>query len=219
MKGRIILHINSFKLAFLILTLSLLTGCSEYVMDYVSDFMSNASESVSEVTDSAPEDSEENPTITPHEYAVNTFNEVFELVQKKDTQAIFDMFSEYARENVDIMPDIEKLVEFIDGEVTEMRHVGASNDYMSVRDGVTVRAAYTASTYITTDNETLYWVKVGVITEDEDETKLGLYYIYVLNSTLSQEHTDAWVEWRTNHFDEKEKEPPIPENMEIQVSY
>ena len=215
MERSIILRLNNCKLFFLPLILFLLTGCSINL----SDLLSNASDFVSEAADSISEQAEENGILAPHKYAVKTFNEVYDLVQQKDTQAIFDMFSEYARENVDIMPDIEKLVEFIDVEITEIGHVGASNDYMSVRDGETIRAAYTASADIKTEDGTTYWFKVGVITEDEDETKKGLYYIYILNSTLSKEHTNAWVEWRTNHFDEKEKEPPIPENMEIRVCY
>ena len=215
------MHINSFKLAFLILTLSLLTGCSEYVMDYVSDFMSNASDYVSEVTDSAPEYIEENPTITPHEYAVNTFNEVFELVQKKDTQAIFDMFSEYARENVDIMPDIEKLVEFMDVEITEIGHVGASNDYMSVRDGETIRAAYSATADIETADGITYWFKVGVITADDDEAKLGLDWIYVLNCDTFDAYVKECGEWKERIINDgiEEDKPQRPEDMEVGVNY
>lgn len=162
---------------------------------------------------------EKNGKISPHKYAVETFNEVLELVQVKDKQAIYDKFNEYAKTNANIMPQIDELVEFVDGEVTKIGHVGASNDYSTVKDGVTERAAYTATADIWTEDSTQYWVKVGVITEDKDETKLGVYYIYILNCTLSSEHTDAWVEWDANPSKIKEEEPPIPDNMSIRVGY
>ncbi len=194
-----------------VLAVFLLTGCGN-VKNIISNIANTASEAVSDYN-------EKNKYKNPHEYAVDTFNEVLELVQAKDSQAIYDMFSEYNKSNFEMMPDIEILVNFLDGEIVEMRHVGASNDYSSVRDGVTVSAGYSATTYVTTENGTLYWFKVGVVTAADDETKLGLDWIYILNSTLSSTHTDAWVEWRKNHFDDKEAEPPIPDNMEIGVHY
>ena len=194
-----------------VLAILLLTGCVN-VKDIISNIADNASEAVSDYN-------EKNKYKNPHEYAVDTFNEVLELVQAKDSQAIYDMFSEYNKSNFEMMPDIEKLVNFLDGEIVEMRHVGASSDYSSVRDGVTVSAGYSANTVVTTEKGTLYWFKVGVVTAADDETKLGLDWIYILNSTLSSTHTDAWVEWRKNHFDDKEAEPPIPDNMEIGVHY
>lgn len=198
-----------------VLALLLLTGCGS-IKEKIKDVASGVKD---QVTSAVEENTEKNPYQSPHKYAVAIFNEVLEHVEAKDSQAIFNIFSDYAKTNADLMPQIEKLVEFMDGEIVEMRHVGASNDYSSVRDGVTVRAAYTASTFVTTDKETLYWVNVGVITADEDETKLGLYYIEILNSTLSSAHTDAWVEWRTNNFDDKEAEPKIPDNMKVTVNY
>lgn len=120
-KGKNLMNKDQCKIIALGMALMLLTGCNGSIGDYVSDLISNASDFVSEQI-------EENIPLTPHEYTVNTFNEVFELVQEKDTQAIFDMFSDYVRENVDIMPDIENLVEFMSGEITEIRHIGASND-------------------------------------------------------------------------------------------
>lgn len=220
MEGSIILHLSNYKLVFLILALLLLTGCNERVTDYVSHLMSNASDYVSEVTDAASEYIEENPPITPHEYAVNTFNEVFELVQEKDTQAIYDMFSEYDKKNIDLMSEIDKLVEFIKGEVIEIRHVGASNLYSSVRDGVTVRAAYTATSFVKTDSEVTYWVKVRVITADDDETKLGFDSIYILNCDVKTSYVDECIEWNERRKNSsKENEPQQPEDMEIGVNY
>ena len=66
---------------------------------------------------------------------------------------------------------------------------------------------------------TLYWFKVGVITTADDEKKLGLDWIYILNSTLQSEHSNAWAEWRTNNFDDKEAEPKRPDNIEVGVHY
>ena len=174
---------------------------------------------VSGVMSAVESHDEENGNISPHKYAVNTFNEVLELVQAKDCQAIYDMFSEDAKNYADLMPEIEKLVEFMDGEVVEMRHVGASSDYASVRDGETVSAAYSANTYVTTDSGILYWFKVGVITADEDETKLGLDWIYILDCNRKSEHTNEWVKWRETNFDDKKAEPQIPEDMSIGVHY
>ena len=217
MEGSITLRLNNCKLFFLpLLILFLLTGCSINI----SDLLSNASDFVSEAADSISEQAEENSVLAPHKYAVKTFNEVYDFVQKKDTQAIFDMFSEYAKDNVDIMPDIEKLVEFMDVEITEIGHVGASNDYMSVRDGETIRAAYSASAYIKTEDGTTYWFKVGVITADDDESKLGLDWIYVLDCNAFEAHTDEWGEWNERRINgAKEDEPQRPEDMEVGVNY
>lgn len=206
------MNLKKIKLGCLIASITLLTSCS-------CDGVLNAANKVAEkIGNAAEERNEKNGKISPHKYAVQTFNEVLELVEAKNSQAIFDMFSEYDRENVDLMSEIEKLVNFLDGKIVEMRHVGASSDYCSVRDGVTVSAAYTADTFVTTDKGTVYWFRVGVITTDEDETKLGLYYIYILNCTLSDEHTNAWVEWNNRRINgAKEEEPPIPDNMKIRV--
>lgn len=191
--------------------LFLTTGCGS-IKDILSDTIKNASDAIEEY-------SEKNKHQSPHEYAVSTFNEVLDLVQAKDSQALFNMFSEYNRNNVDLMPDIKKLVNFLDGNVVEMRRVGASSDYSSVRDGVTISAGYSATTYVTTEQRTVYWFKVGVVTDADDETKLGLDWIYILNSTLQEIHTDAWAEWWTNHFDDKEAEPKRPDNIEVGVNY
>lgn len=203
-----------------IIALTLLTGCNKNIADYVSYLISNGPDFVSEAADSVSEHIEENTSITPHKYAVNTFNEVFELIQEKDTQAIFDMFSEYARENADIMPDIEKLVEFIDGEVTEMRRVGASNDYMSVRDGKTICASYSATAYIKTNTGMAYWFDVGVITANDNETKLGLDWIYVLDSNAFDAYTKECGEWKERVINGVEEDKPQrPEDMEVGVNY
>lgn len=216
-EGSITLRSNNCKFAFLsLLILFLLTGCN---ID-IPDLISNASDFVSEAADSVLDYTEENSSITPHKYAVNTFNEVFELVQEKDTQAIFDMFSDYVRENVDIMPEIEKLVEFMDGEIAEMGHVGASSQYSSTRDGVAVSAAYTASADIITANGITYWFKVGVITADADETKLGLNWIYILNCEAESAYSKEWGEWNERRINgAKEDEPQRPENYSVRVNY
>ena len=207
---------NSKKIKVIcpILAIMLLSSCS------IGDVAYNCVFTCADCVGNAAENyNEKNGKISPHKYAVETFNEVLEFVQSKDKQAIYDKFNEYARTNADIMPQIEALVEFISGEVTKIGHIGASNDYSTIKDGVTERAAYTATADIWVEDGTQYWVKVGVITEDKDETKLGVYYIYILNSTLSSEHTDAWVEWDANPSKIKEEEPPIPDNMSIRVGY
>lgn len=218
MEGSIILRLNNYKLKFLAFTLIplLLTGCSINI----SDLLSNASDFVSESTDSVLEQAEENGIFAPQQYTVDTFKKVFKLVQEKDTQAIFDMFSEYAKENVDIMPDIEKLVEFMNGEITEIGYISASNDYKSVRDGETTSAGYSANSYIKTSNEITYWFKVGTITVDEDETKLGLDWIYILNCDVKNEYVDKRIEWNERRINgAKEDEPQRPEDMEVGVNY
>ena len=208
------------KIIALGIVLTLLTGCNKSIADYVSDLISNGFDFVSEAADSVSEHIEENTSITPHKYAVNTFDEVFELVQEKDTQAIFDMFSGYDKENIDLMPEIEKLVEFIIGEVIEIRHVVASNLYSSVKDGVTVRAAYTATSFVKTDSEVTYWVKVRVVTADDDEKKLGFDSIYILNCDVKTSYVDECVKWNERRINgAKEDEPQQPEDMEIGVNY
>lgn len=214
------MRLNNYKSILLVLALSLLTGCNISVSDYVSDLISNASDFVSEAAESISEQMEENSVLAPHKYAVKTFNEVFELVQEKDTQAIFDMFSEYAKENVDMIPDIEKLVDFMDVEITEIGHVGASNDYMSVRDGVTVKAGYSAAADIKIADGTTYWFKVGVITADADETKLGLDWIYVLDCKAFDAYVKECGEWKERVINGvKEDKPQRPEDMEVGVNY
>ena len=199
------------KLFCAVLSTVMLTGCGA-AKDIFFDTASRVAGAVESYN-------EENGNISPHKYAVNTFNEVFELVQAKDTQGIYNMFSEDAKNYADLMPEIERLVKFMDGEVTEIGHVGASNDYASVRDGETVSAAYSANSLVTTDSGILYWVKVGVITADEDETKLGLDWIYILDCNRQSEHTNEWVKWRETNFDDKKAEPQIPEDMSIGVHY
>ncbi|MDE6030567.1 MAG: DUF5104 domain-containing protein, partial [Oscillospiraceae bacterium] len=201
-----------------------LTGCGKSITEYASDLASGASGLVSDiasdVSGTVSDYLEEAANNTPQHYTVETFNEVFELIQAKNCQAIYDMFSEYDKANVDLMPDIEKLVEFMDGEVVEMRHVGASNDYSSVRDGVTVSAGYSAHTYVTTDSGVLYWVKVGVITAADDETKLGLDWIYILDSDAFDAYIDECVEWdEMRRNGAKEPEPERPDNIEVGVNY
>lgn len=212
-----------YKLTFPLLAIFLLTGCGKSITEYASDFASGASELVSDiasdVSGTVSDYLEEAANNTPQHYAVETFNEVFELVQAKDCQAIYDMFCEYNKENdIDLMSKIEQLVEFMDGEVTEIGHVGASNDYSTVRDGVTMSAAYTADSIIETNGEIKYWFKVGVVTANADEAKLGLDYIYILNSSAKTAYINELVEWEEND-DSKETEPQRPENMEIWVIY
>ena len=118
------------------------------------------------------------------------------------------------------MPQIEKLVEFMEGEIIEIGHVGASNAYSSVRDGVTVSSAYTATADVRNDKGVLYWVKVDVITADNDETKLGLDWIYILDCKAFDSYVkecDAWNERRINGA--KEPEPERPDDMEAGVNY
>lgn len=216
MEGSIILRLNNYKLKFLAFTLIplLLAGCN------ISDLLSNTSDFISEAADSVSEQAEENGILGPHKYAVRIFNEVFELVQKKDTQAIYDMFSKYVKDNVDIMPDIEKLVEFMNVEISEMGHVGASNSYSRTKDGVAISAAYSASADIKTEDGITYWFKVGVITADEDETKLGLNWIYVLNCKAFDAYAKECGEWDQRRINgSKEEEPPRPEDMEVCVNY
>ena len=130
------------------------------------------------------------------------------------------MFSEYDKKNVELMPDIEKLVDFLDGEIVEIHHVGASNDYSSVRDGATIRAGYTATSFVTTDKGTLYWFKVGVVTASDDDTKLGLDWIYVLDCNVSDAYSTAWGEWNNRRINgAKEKELQRPDNIEVCVNY
>lgn len=182
------------KVACLILSLLLLTGCGNII--------------------------DQNSSQSPHKYAVTTFNEVFELIQAKDSQAIFDMFNEDARTNANIMPQIEKLVEFMNGEITEIGHVGASNAYSSVRDGVTVSAAYTATADVKNDKGVLYWVKVNVITADEDKTKLGLDWIYILDCDAKTVYSTEWGNWNERRNNgAQESEPERPDDMEIGVHY
>lgn len=196
----------------LVLAITLLTSCS-------CDGVLNAVTKVAEkIGNAAEERNEKNGKISPTKYAVQTFNEVLELVEAKDSQAIFDMFSEYNRENIDLMPEIEKLVNFLDGKIVEMRHVGASSDYCSVRDGVTVSSCYSADTYVTTDRGTLYWFRVGVITADEDETKLGLDWIYVLDSNAKTAFRDEWRYWYDNNRNQS-PEPQRPDDLEVGVNY
>ncbi len=222
-----------YKLAFLLPAVLLLTGCGKSITEYASDFASGASGVISDIVSEASDTVsdiasdvsgtvsdylEEAANNTPHHYAVETFNEVFELIQAKDCQAIYDMFSEYDKANVDLMPDIEKLVEFMDGEVVEMRHVGASNDYSSVRDGVTVSAGYSATADVRNDKGVLYWVKVGVVTAADDEAKLGLDWIYILDTDAKTAYRNEWRNWYDNDGD-KSTEPQIPESMDIGVNY
>ena len=199
------------KMAALVLCAAVLcglTGCGR-----ITGLVSGVMEKVESL-------GEENGNISPHKYAVNTWNEVFERVQAKDTQGIYDMFSEDAKKYPDLMPEIEKLVEFMDGDVTEIGHVGASNSYSSVRDGVTVSAAYSATSDVETDSGILYWVKVGVITADEDETRLGLDWIYILDCNAKTAYSTEWGNWNERRINgAKEPEPERPEDMEVGVHY
>lgn len=210
------MRIHKFlKMLCPVLALTLLTGCGALnnVLDKAHSAMIEHAESKQAA------DPECENYIDVYGYTVNMWHKVRHRVEDKETQELFDLFSEYNRNNVDLMPDIEKLVDFMDGEIVEMRHVGASNDYSSVRDGVTIKAGYSASTFVTTDKGTLYWFKVGVVTATDDETKLGLDWIYILNSTLQSEHSDAWAEWWENNFDDKKAEPQRPDNIEVGVHY
>lgn len=218
------MHIRIHKLISLILSISLLTGCEKSVTDYVSEFKSNASDlvsdMVSEASNTVSDYLEEAANNTPQHYAVETFNKVFELLQEKDCQAIFDMFSEYDKENIDLMPEIEKLVEFMEGEVTEIGHVTASNLYSSIVDGTAIEAAYTADSIIKTDNGTTYWIKVRVITASDINTKLGLDSIYILNCDVKSAYSKEWGEWNQRRIDGiKEDEPQKPENFSAKVNY
>ncbi len=216
------MHIRFRKFAplILILLISFLTSCSKGVMEHISDAVPALSDTVSdivaEVSDTVSDYMESNKN--PHSYAVETFNEVFEYVRMKDCQAIFDMFSEYNKEHIDLMPDIEKLVEFMDGEIIEIGHVGASNDYSSVKDGVTLKAGYSATSYVKNDKGVLYWVKVGVVTAADDESKLGLDWIYILDCDAKTKFTKEWRNWYENDG-AKSTEPQIPESMDVGVNY
>lgn len=229
------MHIKIHKLILPLLAIFLLTGCDKSVTDHMSDFASGVSGVVSDIASGASDTVsdiaagvsgavsdylEEAANNTPQHYAVETFNAVLELVQAKDCQAIFDMFSEYDKANVDLMPDIERLVEFMDGEITEIGHVGASNQYSSVRDGVVVSAAYSATADIKNDKGVLYWVKVGVVTAADDEAKLGLDWIYILDCDAFDAYIDECVEWDERQRNgNKEPEPERPENIEAGVNY
>lgn len=200
------------KLICPVLALLLLTSCTS-IKNIVFNIAENASETVGEYA-------EKNGYNNPHKYAVSTFNEVLELIQAKNSQAIFDMFNEDARANVDLMFQIEDLVEFMNGEITEIGHIGASNAYSSVRDGITVSSAYTATADVTNNNGVLYWVKVNVITADEDETKLGLDWIYILDCNVKTVYSTKWENWNERRINgAKEPEPERPENMEVGVHY
>lgn len=198
----------------------LITGCSTNVSDNISDLLSNISKFVLETEKKTSDYVEEGGIFASQEYALETFDKVLEFTQKKDTQAIYDMFSEYAKENVDIMPDIEKLVEFMKGEIAEIGYTSASNDYKSVRDGVITRAGYSATADIKIADGITYWFKVGVITADDDETKLGLDWIYVLDCNAFEAYTNEWGEWNERRINgAKEDEPQRPEDMEVGVNY
>ena len=208
------------KITSVILILTLLTGCSTNISDNISDLISNASKFVSGTEKTTSGYVEGGGIFARQEYALETFDKVYELTQKKDTQAIYDMFSEYAKENVDIMPDIEKLVEFMKGEIAEIGYTSASNDYKSVRDGVVTSSGYSATADIKTEDGITYWFKVGVITEDADETKLGLDWIYVLDCNAFNDYTNEWGEWNERRINgAKEDEPQRPEDMEVGVNY
>lgn len=198
-----------------VLAVSLLTGCGA-----LNNVLDNAYSNMIERAESRQAADPECENYTDvFGYTVNMWHKVRHCVEDKETQKLFDMFSEYDKRNVELMPDIEKLVDFLDGEIVETRHVGASSDHASVRDGVTISAGYSASTFVTTDKGTLYWFKVGVVTAADDESKLGLDWIHILNSTLQSEHSDAWAEWWENNFDDKEAEPQRPDNIEVGVHY
>ncbi len=209
---------NCFKFTSVVLMITLLTGCSTNIPDNLSDLMSNASEFVSEAEGVVSNYVEGDGLFAPQEYTLETFDKVLELIQKKDTQAIYDMFSDYIRENVDIMPDIEKLVEFMEGEIAEIGYTSASNDYQSVRDGEVTRAGYSATAYIKTTDGITYWFRVGTVTTDEDETKLGLDWIYILNCNVQNTYVAEHGEWHRNNG-AKEDEPQIPENIAATVNY
>ncbi len=223
-EGSTILRIEIHKVAPLILAIFFLTGCCNSTSEHFSDFASNASELLSdvasEVSGAVSDYLGETASNTPQHYAVEIFNKVFELLQAKDCQAIFDMFSEYDKANVDLMPDIEKLVEFMDGEVTEIGHVAASNLYSSIVDGIAIDAAYTADSIIKTDNGVTYWIKVRVITAAEIDTKLGLDSIYILNCDVKSAYSKEWGEWNQRRIDgAKDDEPQKPENFSVKVNY
>lgn len=198
-----------------VLAVTLLTGCDAFnkALDYTHSMIVEQAESRQ-----AADPECENYTGV-HGYTVNMWHKVRHCVEDKETQKLFDLFSEYNRNNVELMPDIEKLVDFLDGEIVEIGQVGASSDYSSVRDGVTIKAGYSAKTFVTTDKGTKYWFRVGVVTAADDETKLGLDWIYILNCAVQSEHTNAWVEWRENNFDDKKAEPKVPDNMTATVNY
>lgn len=217
------MHIGLHKLFPLILSISIFTGCEKSVTDYVSELKANASDfvsdMVSEASDTASNYLSEAAKSTPHHYAVEIFNKVFEFVQAKNCQAIYDMFCEYDKENdADLMLKIEQLVKFMDGEVVEIGHISASSNYSTVRDGVTESAAYTADSIIETNGGVKYWFKVGVVTTDKDETKIGLDWIYILDSSAKTAFVNEWVDWKENDGSKK-TEPQQPENMEIWVIY
>lgn len=194
---------------------TLLTGCSG-IKEKIKDAASAVKD---QVISAVEENAGKNPYQSPHDYAVDMFEQVFELVKAKDSEAIFELFSEYNKSNFDMLSDIEILVDFMD-EIAEIEHIGASNNYSSVRDGKTVSASYSAAADIRAKNGTLYWFKVGVITAADDETKLGLDWIYILDCKVKTAYTTECGEWNEHRINgAKEPEPKRPDDMEVGVHY
>ena len=66
----------------------------------------------------------------------------------------------------------------------------------------------------------LYWFKVGVVTTADDETKLGLDWIYILDCDVQTEYSTEWGNWNDRRINgAKEPEPERPEDMEVGVHY
>lgn len=91
---------------------------------------------------------------------------------------------------------------------------------MSVKDGKMINAAYSATAYIKTNTGMAYWFDVDVITADNNETKLGLDWIYVLDSNAFDAYTKECGEWKERRINGvTEDKPQRPEDMEVGVNY
>ncbi|MGN0700712.1 MAG: DUF5104 domain-containing protein, partial [Oscillospiraceae bacterium] len=203
----------TIKIIAAILCCCLLTGCKP---NYKKFF-----ETVSQIVNKESNTNSVEAEIgyDPWQYAVDKWNEVLDKMEAKDVDGIYDMFSEYDQKNIpDLTAQIEGLVNYLDGEVVSKRHVGASNQYSRVRDGIVKEAAYTAQSYITTSNDTTYWVRIRVITAADDESKIGFSGISLLNSNLQTVYFDLLDEWRENGA-KRNDEPDKPEGMRYKINY
>lgn len=167
----------------ILIALTLLTGCTQVV---------------GEVPDEALVFDE---NTDPEEYAVNMFNKVLGLIEEKDSEAIFDLFSKYDRDNYDLMPEIENVVEYFDSEVSKIELLRTLNE-LTMWDG------YSASAYITTKNKTEYLFEIRVTTASEEEYKLGLDEIYIQNLTLLDEYWDEYRDWTERRKNGSDEQPP-----------
>lgn len=187
--------LKSAIIIFILTASILLTGCTQIISE-----VSGEEPVLDENTD-------------PEEYAVNMFNKVLGLIEEKDSEAIYDLFSKYDRDNYDLMPEIENAVEFFDSEVSTVSRVSTLNEE-TVLDG------YSASAYITTKNKTEYWLRIRVITTGEKEYMLGLEEICIYNKTVANKYLQEYREWVDRKEEGIDEEPPQePLNGEATVNY